>query len=112
MVSAWLSQRDNGQRALAFLDKCHSAHLHTPYIISKLYDTLVSIVGGYGCEIWGPGAILTALESLGEINKNTSHNLFMRQILHVGKQTCIATMQHILNRSPVLTTYLEKALNF
>jgi hypothetical protein len=83
--------------------------------MSKLYDTLVSAVGGYDCEIWGPGAILTALESSGGISKNvfeTSHNLFMRRTLHVDKQTCIATMRKILNRNPVLTTYLERALNF
>jgi hypothetical protein len=52
MVPAWLNLRDKGQRALhAFIDKCHSVHLHTPYVISKLYDTLVSPVGGYGYEI-------------------------------------------------------------
>jgi hypothetical protein len=116
VVPAWLNQRDKGQRALhAFIDKCHSAHLHTPYIISKLYYTLVSTVGGYGCEIWGPGAILTALESSGGISKivfETSHNLFMRRTLHIGKLTCIGTIQQILNRTPVLTTYLERALNF
>jgi hypothetical protein len=110
MVPASLNQRDKGQRDLhAFIDKCHSAHLHTSYVISKLYDSLVSTVGGYGCEIWGPGAILTALESLGGIIKNvfeTSHNLFMRGTLHVGRQACSATMQQILNRTPVLTTYL------
>jgi hypothetical protein len=45
MVPAWSNQRDKGQRVLyAFLDKCHFAHLHTPYIVSKLYDTLVSTV--------------------------------------------------------------------
>jgi hypothetical protein len=90
MVPAWLNQRDKGQRALlAFIGKCHSAHPHTPYIISKLYDTLVSTVRGCGCGIWGPGAILTALESLGGISKTvfeTSHELFMRRILHVGKK--------------------------
>jgi hypothetical protein len=89
MVPAWLNQRDKGQRALhAFIDKSHSAHLHTPYVISKIYDTLVSTVGGYGCEIWGPGAILAALESSGGISKNvfeTSHNLSMRRKLHVDK---------------------------
>jgi hypothetical protein len=70
MVLAWLNQRDKGQRALrAFIDKCHSAHLHTPYVISKLYDTLVSTVGGYGCEIWVPGAIPAALDSSGGIRK-------------------------------------------
>jgi hypothetical protein len=36
----------------------------------------------------------------------------MRRTLHVGRQTCIATMRQILNCTPVLTTYLEKALNF
>jgi hypothetical protein len=116
MLPAWVNQRNKGQRALhAFIDKCHSAHLHTPYVISKLYDTLVSTVGGYGCEIWGPGAILAALETAGGMGKNifeTSHNLFMRRTLHVGRQTCIATMRQILNRTPVLTTYLERALNF
>jgi hypothetical protein len=63
-VPVWLNQRYVGQRApCTFLDKCHSAHLHTPYIVSKLYDTLVSTFGGFGCEIWGPGVILAALES-------------------------------------------------
>ena len=71
MLPAWVNQRNKGQRALhAFIDKCHSAHLHTPYVISKLYNTLVSTVGGYGCEIWGPGAILAALETAGGMGKN------------------------------------------
>jgi hypothetical protein len=84
MVPAWLNQRDKGQQD-PFLGKCHSAHLHTPYNVSKLYDTLVSAVRGYGREIWGPGATLAALESSGGISKNvfeTSHNLFMRRTLH------------------------------
>jgi hypothetical protein len=42
----------------------------------------------------------------------TPHNLFMRRTLHVGRQTFIATMRQIINRTPVLTTYLERALNF
>jgi hypothetical protein len=32
----------------------------------------------------------------------------MRRTLHVGKQTCIATIRKILNRTPVLATYIEK----
>jgi hypothetical protein len=115
-VPAWLKQRDKRQRAhFAFLDKYHSAHLHPPQIVSKLYNTLLTIVGGYGYEIWGLGAILSALESSWGISKNvfeTSHNISMRQTLHVGKQTSIATMRQILNRLPVLSTNIERALNF
>jgi hypothetical protein len=51
-----------------FLDNFHSAHLYTPYIVSKLQDTLMSTIEGYGCDIWGPGAVHAALESSGEIN--------------------------------------------
>jgi hypothetical protein len=75
----------------------------------------VSRVGGYGCEKWGQGATLAALESSGGISKNvfeTSLNIFMRRTLHVSKQTCIATMRQILNRTPMLATYIERALGF
>jgi hypothetical protein len=108
------SERQRAAGSPCILDKCHSGHLHTPYIISKAYDTLVSTVGGYGCEIWGLGAILTALESSGGISTNIlrPHNLFMRRTLHVGKQACMVTMRQKLKRTPVLTTYLERALNF
>jgi hypothetical protein len=36
----------------------------------------------------------------------------MRRTLHVSKQTCIATIRQILNRTPVFFTYIERALNF
>jgi hypothetical protein len=66
MVPAWLDQRNKGIRAFfAFDDECHSAHLHTPYIVSKHKYTLVSTVEGRGCKIGDSGAVLAGLESSG-----------------------------------------------
>jgi len=105
---------NKGRGALMnMMGACQNNGLYNPFLQRHLYQTLVSPVMSYGCELWGPLYIAsTWARGACKGEQEDILKLFMRMCLWVPKCTPIAPTMMELNCTPMLIHFLKRVLTF
>jgi hypothetical protein len=96
----------------AMMQRCHNIRLYNPHVLNRLFNSLVLPVMSFGCEVWGPDAIVGAAAPFLKGEAEGVHRLFMRMSLWAGKATPIPCMMHDLGRVPIMVHWLKSIFQF
>lgn len=87
--------------------------LHNVFMQCRLFDALARPVLNYGCELWGPYAMMRARVARGmDSEVELWHRAILRQMLGVRKSVPIAVLMHEVNRTPIHLSWLKQSLRF
>ena len=96
-----LMKTNTAEKALracfAAVRKCSSLGRVTPKISLQLFDSFVSPVLEYGCEIWSKGKKIEEIEKI--------QLKFLKMILGVKRSTCTNAVYAEIGRFPVHIRY-------
>jgi hypothetical protein len=101
------------QVAQMMFRRCYSMGIHSVFMQCRLFDALARPVLNYGCELWGPYAMMRANVARGmDSEVELWHRAILRQMLGVRKSVPIAVLMHETNRTPIHLSWLKQSLRF
>lgn len=117
---SWLG---DGPHLFALLRRLHEINIHNVPIRCYLLNALVGPVVNYGCEVWGPGALVGTVgayascmhttTAVGAAAANDQQTQFLRQTLRVrsqGQQAAVMAME--TGQRPLTADRLRQTARF
>ena len=89
------------------LRRCAAMGITDIKLKSELFDTLVSPVLSYGCEVWGTQYMITGCEVLEKV-----HKIFLRKLLGVRKSTANFLLYAELGKLPLHFLWQKQIMKF
>lgn len=97
-----------GERALhALYRRCTELQIHTPTLLCRLFDSLITPVLSYGCEVWALAAPATQLSTPEKL-----HRHFLKRIAGMHHTTANQAVYGEFGRTPLAHHWHQLAITF